>query len=555
MKRKIFFLVLSIGLLSLASCDQIEEKCGNIFPSYNTSTSAHPIETAIPTISPTPTALPTIKLTPTSTIPPTPQGGSVALLIDTGPVGGRSWIAHGLDSIIYLKNIATNYETRIGRENTRLEDISYDQKSLLLSEGNLLFLTDIYGNDPVLISSDYLDHRHDDGIWIEITAHWLKSGDIVFLSKKGFQNIINITSMDDLNNPRSVYSTTNTIELFQTHGYGILWEEKSKIGGRYYAEGFRWIALDTDDVTTLGNINNPEVSPDGTFLIYADFDGRGQRQLILLNILLMEYTGITLPNISDFHTSVDKLIWGPEGEFLLVIRSVCDLSCETYYTQMIDLDGNEVMYFPDIISPMDSIAWSPDGHYLMIRGDHILNMENFELQELKYGEYSRRFFWLPSGMYQEIYGANIPAVSIEPICERTNPLCFSYYFIEKSIFNGPGNFTYEEEYFADDGGVKSVVLRNWLTGESLKKYIFMFNPGLSTYTAALPIDGEVVNFHGQAQLIPDIEDEWWQIHLDDNVPQGVSRTIYIDPDFKELSWQLPTGHISFAVTFKWYDLY
>jgi hypothetical protein len=507
--------------------------------------------TPTPTFTPTPTLTPTITLTPTNTYTPTPtttpQGGSVAMLNAYTQNKGRE----DEESFIFLMNLATNVGRKIGWKNTFLEDISFEQELLLISENNQLYITDIYGNDPILISSDFFGHMTEIGVWVDNTAQWLSSGYVAYVSKGSSRNIVNIISLEDLDNPRRIYSSEYTIEFIQTNGNGLYWGETQHSRRASYGKGTRWIDLDTLLIYRKKFPGYGLVfSPDGTKYVYYDYGRDGRRHVYVKDLQTMVIREVHLPIVYGPPTYLSKMIWGADGESLILVRSVCDPACDTYITQMVDLKGNEINDFPDILTPHDYTSWSPDGNQLMINGMYVLNIESMELKQLDNWAGSDSL-WLPGNLYQSVFGSDIPGEIISPICERSDPHCYRYYYIEFSLEIEGYTYSIKSQESTPDGGGE-LIFRNPATGELLRQYILMFDPGLSTYIAALPVDGEVVVFSGEAQLNTDYGEEWWQIQLDENVPTGVSKNIYITPDFEELSWKLFNGHIRFVETTKRY---
>ena len=176
MMQNLKFLVLAVSILFFAACSN-----GNA-PSAKTPSLSPELPQSTTTPTSQPTATPTQTPTSTPTPTPTPMGGSSTVLL--GFLNCRGFPCFTWDGGTTIRvDLETGETDLLGEGKYILEDISPDGKSLLVSESTNLYVTDLDGNNPILIASYFLDT-------IEIAAFWMSSGEITYIGFEGQQRYI-----------------------------------------------------------------------------------------------------------------------------------------------------------------------------------------------------------------------------------------------------------------------------------------------------------------------------------------------------------------------------
>lgn len=544
MKTRLWIITsIAINLL-LFSCSALTPETTNVPTSAQDTLVPSSALTKTPTLSPT--SSPTLTSTTIPSPTPTPRGGSVAVL-----AGNLDCQGHSCVGSTFLINLDTGRKKLIGGENYLLEDISPDNQALLLSEGTNLYITDLLGNVPVLLSSNFVGHS--DRIPLDSTAYWLNSGEIVFVGNEGSQRDIYLVNPDGSDLRSISKSSLVPHDLKRTQGFGVIWEEGWIEPKGFVSQGLLWMSLNDETIIPLDHANSIAVSPMGDYLVYTDGISQDQN-LIILDLQTKESRQITPPFVSDNPSGINKIIWFPDGQNLLVIHNICrplgggNSICDEYQVQMIDLEGNEVKEFPDYFSLYNQLTWSPDGHHLLIDGWKIFDIDTFSLEILSVDIFAKRLFWVPSDTYPWFSGSKIPTSPIDPRCAGVNkPFdCCEYYFVEESLSQGI-YYWYRSFPVSEDSRweVKSFDLMNSGTDEMLSDNIFLYDARHDRYTVSIPIDGEIVQFHGLAQINSDSDVGEWVILLDENVPPGVDRELFTNSDLSRFTWELPDGKAVF----------
>ncbi|MBL7942113.1 MAG: PD40 domain-containing protein, partial [Flavobacteriales bacterium] len=127
----------------------------------------------------------------------------------------------------------------------------------------------------------------------------------------------------------------------------------------------------------LGNLNGPEISPDGSLIAYK------LSTLISNQIWLMDRDGSNprpIPNASGWDPT-----WSPDGQFILFASDMQD-GIQLY---RIRLDGGELQRVSDLPAIRGRSDWSPDGSFIVTysgqpwqRDVYIMNSDGSNARQL-----------------------------------------------------------------------------------------------------------------------------------------------------------------------------
>jgi len=286
-----------------------------------------------------------------------------------------------------------------------LQDVSPDYKSLLLSAGSNLYVSDLWGNDPDLITTNFVDSLE------EITAFWMRSGSIAYIGYADAQRYIYLVSSDgsDLRRITDVGMKPGWLAPGGNER-GILWGAGWVEGGRTFVDGLRWTNVDGSETVRFPDDQyHGSLSPTSATVAYVAerredelvggvwYPTRSQA-VVLFDLDSLTARDIELPFFSLGSYLVESVAWLPDGQHLLLqlLRAQGGR-----LPVVIDLQGGISAVFQEgwVGTP---VIFSPDAsHFILFSGlPTIYSMDTGAGQsfnpQLPDG-HLQRLVWLPPG--------------------------------------------------------------------------------------------------------------------------------------------------------------
>ena len=154
-------------------------------------------------------------------------------------------------------------------DNYALHGISPDGSKWLVSQGKQLFVTDLDGSNPVLLSSSLDVGRGKGGF----TAYWIPEIDTIVFRGVEDKKIRYFAIQPDGKGLKAVtpsrYGAISSLPVL--YDEGIFWEEGKTDSRNYFSYGWRWTKLDGSETKKL-DLHDPIISPDGRFVIYQSIN-------------------------------------------------------------------------------------------------------------------------------------------------------------------------------------------------------------------------------------------------------------------------------------------
>lgn len=364
MNKSKHFIILLILCFFINSCSPsfVQPSFGNpesetatqVLPS---SSSAIPTNTIQPSATATeqPTKRPSATAWNTPTPGTTPAGGSEWLLFSVSERKAEQYVGMG----VYIFNLARQEIQQLYGEGYSLQDVSPDGKWILVNQGNLLFLTGLFGENPILLSENFETNTGK-------TAQWSVDGQtLMWIERVGAQTSLIITDALAMSPavvvealphaPLMLYSSSETSQ--------IIWKAGACSDLTDCTSGV-WISdLPGQQSNHYPEINFPEVNQQGlsTALLQT-----GEISTLTLFSSLAFSEGLPLDVDEDYPAAVSFSPINQSAAVLAQVRS--DYSGRNF--------GNRVLIFsaPDwkaveigsVEGLNGKLAWGPDGQHLLI---------------------------------------------------------------------------------------------------------------------------------------------------------------------------------------------
>lgn len=392
--------------------------CESVSPVPETTITHAPSNTPFPTpsststLTPSPSATKTIRPSPTPRPTATPFGGADSLFLgfwECKSTGCQPRTRLWDDGKALRLNLQTGEMAPIGETGYMLEDVSPDGHSLLMSDWTNLYVTDLLGDNPVLIATNLLDTA-------EIAAYWLTSGDIAFIGTHDSESFVFLVSPDGTNLRPITDADKKPIALIPTrYSNGITWEEGWISGERHYTEGLRITSLEGELLLELPNAWILDTSLSGDSIAYIESihfqvvpgKYKTRNSTWILDLTNLSVREISIPNL-DENAILRKFKWTPDGQKAIVVLAICRpvsasrSTCDEYRSILIDLEGNLTKELPEQFDyAWTTWFWSPDGKHLFTyriashdRINLFVDLYNLDIGSLEIPESSAYFQYI-----------------------------------------------------------------------------------------------------------------------------------------------------------------
>lgn len=380
-------------------------------PSITLAPTDTPLPTATGTATPAPTSTPTPTPTATPTRTPaptaTPPGGSGVIYFQ-GFTGKDNDSRH---SIVQAYNLSTRLVTSPTGQSFRPLGLSPDRQSLLVAQGDSLYVQPVAGGEPVLLT-EHATLRMDSTVWCPTGyIYFLETHrDIQFIYRvRPDGSGLEIVSGEDWK-PVVLFPACGTNLIFWGEGSGNPkgWDVRSI-----------WMS-DTEilEPTQLRQIpvDYPMFTPDGKRIAYEEYSRETRRtELYLIELNLNDPAGsppVPAAGLADIpHDALQMLGWSQDGQRLLVQTAICDRRCGNYRHFILSGSGALVreISLPEEMGTVSGVIWSPDGKMLFLLAytisgednryvpkNYLYNLVTGELTSLEGdvpGNYLDRVFW------------------------------------------------------------------------------------------------------------------------------------------------------------------
>jgi len=384
-------------------------------PSPNIATTAPtaPPQTAAPTRMHTPAAT----STPVPTTAPTPLGGSGLVYTNGDRDDGKgNWVPG-----IYRYDLSAQ-QTSLVIEGLYIEGFAPDGKHMLAFQqagkmtsyntpGNL-FITDLDGSNPVLVSATFAHANNDTGT----SACWYPNANvIVFRGFDDHQHVQLFTVKPDGSGlTQLTQSTLDVLNFLPTLGNGgIYWDE-----GNYTLDyGWNWVSLDGQQANAT-HWQDMAISPNGAYIVYWKMvtDQAGTNHAIYeisrtdgQSDIPLNLVGLLNLTAGNFNMTISSFLWFPDNQRLLMQYCVGD-KCNTYSHMILSVNGESLGEVDLDYIYGNSGAWSPDRKYygfmdVVQKGNDqvdvlkVLDVTTMQVRELNlsYPDVPSfyKFFWKP----------------------------------------------------------------------------------------------------------------------------------------------------------------
>lgn len=482
-----------------------------------------------------------------------------------------------------------------------LLDLSPDGKSALVFEGRSLYVIDLDGTNPDLITSR-LPNTSEKSF-----AYWMQTGEIVFIGVEGAQKYIYLLRLDGSDPLRLSEPGGKPYRLIpSTNTQGVAWVAGWEEPKGAISDGVYWTSVDGETIEVVRPGSRARVSPSGELIAFVQPRG-GQLEsgtyvpvddLGLLDLRTMGLVPIPTSLLGDFVT-ISNVEWLPDEHHLTIGGRLCEVSgegrygCLQAYAATIDLEGTVIS---QVTSEMESISswylskdgqnivrfeignttqWEyPEGspwagepwetrYKLMVGFQGLLGQTEHETEVSFFEQgprrmdpplfsivYSNSLIWLSAeeekSLTQSPDGASFYPPASGSACDGSamEPPGFRGLYVlasEGSTYSRQG-LAFYPKYVGDYKLVDFALIS---TKDGIKKRItddlIIFDGRNGSYSASVVLGGRRISFHGQSRIEVDpVSCKTW-IQLDDNVPSGVDDKVYPDETFAHFTWGLPPG--------------
>ena len=359
----------SISLMVLVGLTTAACRPGSLFGATTTAT-----PTVTPSSTPEPTPTPTSRFTPTWTQTPgptyTPIGGSGKLLVGAlicDPFDSDNCTQH-----IYLYDLSLGRAT-ISLDDYFLEGLSPDGTRLLVSlvgkdslydieRPGELYLTDLDGSNPVLLSSSFI-HREN------LSAAWLPETDLIaFLGTDNDRTEVFTIHPDGSGLSQVTQSVEGVGHFLPRLIYGeIYWEE----GIGDYRYGWNRTTLDGAITRDIDDWWDLKVSPDGKFVAYLKNWSVPKNYCYACELAISraDGTGTAIISVAELigYTDLDQIpnfrgyFWFPDSQRILAQVLTFDTKGHEIYNHFVFSTSGEYLEKLDVEQLiLGDWSWSPD---------------------------------------------------------------------------------------------------------------------------------------------------------------------------------------------------
>ncbi len=345
--------VLLCGLLAACSVSALPTQTALVNPTPSGTPSPQPTFTFTP--SPSATATPSPSPTPTPIPSPTPLGGSGKIILTTTLCTSHTIGYPDCDpQAVILVDLDTGAKQELAGTGYRFRALSPDGKSILISRDSLLYIQDLSGGEPVLLSSIFIENRA--GIYG--LATWLPDNrHIAFIGRQESWFDVYMMNLDGTDVKRITEPGSKAYQIYPSNDLAAVYWEK---------------AIDTGSaITTWGSwITNLDGSNQHRLEIYKPvFPKTGNRMAYQKYPEGLFVSGLDGSNpLNVFPLSGDGFFWelsmSPSGNRLFF--NVCaDKSCDPMPYYLASSDGKSVRELSIDFTTYHA-WWSPDEQKILL---------------------------------------------------------------------------------------------------------------------------------------------------------------------------------------------
>lgn len=246
----------------------------------------------------------------------------------------------------------------VGEEGFTLQDISPDGRKILYSTSGNLYIMNIDGSNPIMITNEF-DDSYDD-----LAAYWSSFDEIVFIGKYEDLNAIFKINTDGTNLQR-ITGKDEILSLYPTfENIGVFWEHGWANSRGVWTGPIWWSNKDGEEHTEL-DIKAPSFSPVGNLFAYVQ-----ERPYLTLFIGATNDSNDFEPigSYSAKKGSIDRYYYSisPDEEKIFVQERIYLDEGNDFAHYVISPDGALIKEFPDDIHAIPYSKWSPDSQLYFV---------------------------------------------------------------------------------------------------------------------------------------------------------------------------------------------
>ena len=310
--------------------------------------------------------------------------------------------------------------TPLTAEDIRLQDVSPDGQSALLSRGTELYQVQLSDPAPALITDAFVDHG-------SLSAYYLSDGQSILLlsDREGYPALWQTSSAADWQ--RLTAESDSPIALVKSPQPGWVYWQAGTCSSRVVCQASGYQRTNIDGQTQpVGEVQQLTISNDAQSLAFMDPQTAGDYGFI--DKLVIENAETRLPsrrlivfppaNGYKVRNRLNQFLWSPSDSHMLILVDEFSKYYEQssgYHLFIFWVKQGWYTEFPRLTGMMPGAVWSPDGQELFLwvskaqaEGQYSLSFERFNpfkqeralldqnpsLTGLPY-TYVNRAFWLP----------------------------------------------------------------------------------------------------------------------------------------------------------------
>ena len=127
--------------------------------------------------------------------------------------------------------------------------------------------------------------------------------------------------------------------------------------------------MQPQDLATLLNIDEPQVSPDGDWVAYTVERTDEAEDESVTSLWMVSWDGTKSLQLTHGSVSAGTPRWSPDGRYLAFLRTAADEEEEDdagKQVWLLDRRGGEAQQLTHLTGELSDFAWSPDGKRLAL---------------------------------------------------------------------------------------------------------------------------------------------------------------------------------------------
>ncbi len=124
--------------------------------------------------------------------------------------------------------------------------------------------------------------------------------------------------------------------------------------------------LNPNDVYHYQSINNPEVSPDGKWVLYSVSTPDSAKNKKLTDLFMTSWDGSETVQLTHSGEVGSNATFSPDGKYISFLSSKAVDSVDNMQLWLMDRRGGEAFQFTKVKTDLESYVWSPDGSKVLL---------------------------------------------------------------------------------------------------------------------------------------------------------------------------------------------